>query len=198
MDMAKLVIKKVDNRTIRIEDLRKDEPARIRPAIYAAGGNPVTGYVYLQNEDSGEIYSAHYSDIEVDEEGVLESAEETVRALNAFIGNFNSPVGAIVNTPDGEMTLQDALDRIGNETKQKTATLSASGWEADSGKYKYQLTDSDIESSSRVDIVPATASLDVFRTAEFEPYLVISAGLATIWAKYLPTDDISIYYEIRI
>ncbi|MDR0681769.1 MAG: hypothetical protein LBG15_07980, partial [Dysgonamonadaceae bacterium] len=88
--MKRLIIKKLDEQTISIEDRRKGGPIQIQRAFYLADANSATGNVCIKNLDTKSIISVHYSEIEVDDLGVLDSAQETVSALNTFIGNFNS------------------------------------------------------------------------------------------------------------
>jgi hypothetical protein len=87
--MIKLIIRKIDERTISIQNTETEGQAQIRPAVYLAFGNPESGLVTIKNRDTGSTRWANYSEIEVDELGVLESVSETVAALNNFIGNFS-------------------------------------------------------------------------------------------------------------
>jgi hypothetical protein len=95
--MAQLIVSKVDDRTICIRDNRSHS-VKICPAVFMAWGNTDTRAVYLQNVHTREIYFAYFDEIEVDGKGVLSSLEETVSALNAFVGNFRGAGGTATPT----------------------------------------------------------------------------------------------------
>ena len=87
--MINLIVKQIDDTTISIEDILSNEKM-ILPAEYRAEGDSHTGMVHIRQNRERKIYTAHYSEIEVDELGILPTVEETVEELNKFIGNFNS------------------------------------------------------------------------------------------------------------
>ena len=98
--MATLIIKKIDDVTISIEDVLRQEKM-VFPAEYRAEGNCNTGVVTVRQSAWGAVYVAHFSEIEVDGLGVLSTVEETVGELNGFIGNFNYGENASGSTFDG-------------------------------------------------------------------------------------------------
>jgi hypothetical protein len=90
--MVKLIVKKIDDKNIEIEDVLKGTSETVG-TVYHARSNNKTGTVAIKYKDSV-VYFYHYSEIEVDTLGVLTSAADTARALNTFIGNFNPRGGA--------------------------------------------------------------------------------------------------------
>jgi hypothetical protein len=97
--MVKLIVKKIDDKTIEIEDVLKNSKKPLA-ARFHADGNDDTGTVAIKKKNSV-VHFCHFSEIEVDTLGVLPSVTETVTALNSFIGSFSSRGGASVTTLPG-------------------------------------------------------------------------------------------------
>ena len=120
--MANLIVKKIDNTTITIEDVLKGTKM-IDSAEYRADGNKTTGIVSVRKVPSGPVYFYHFSQIEVDELGVLPSIEETVQGLNKFIGSFKNGGGASGGTPITEHNDLDGRDDADCHTISATTGL---------------------------------------------------------------------------
>jgi hypothetical protein len=97
--MVKLVIKKIDDKTIEVEDVLKGTVDTLNAAFRAKGNNN-TGTVLIEGKDCV-LFFGDYSEIEVDTFGVLTNVSDTVTALNSFIGNFNSRGSASETTLPG-------------------------------------------------------------------------------------------------
>jgi hypothetical protein len=110
--MKKLVIKKVDEKNISIEDLTTSVEKFWRASLRAEG-NAFNGMISIYDESHKLVYYAYYSDIEVDEFGILGSVQETVQALNGFIGNFRFG-GSSSSTTEAEVVsiLEDYLQDV--------------------------------------------------------------------------------------
>jgi hypothetical protein len=79
---------------------------------------------------------------------------------------------------------------------QETGTLLASGWVADGSLYKYELANANITATSIVEVIPDNASYDVLVEAEPLPETVSATGTVTVWAKAIPSTDISVTINI--
>ena len=79
---------------------------------------------------------------------------------------------------------------------QATGTLLVSGWVADGSLFKYVLSNANITATSIVEVIPANAAYDVLVAAEPMPETVSASGTVTMWAKAIPTTDISVTINI--
>jgi hypothetical protein len=88
-----------------------------------------------------------------------------------------------------------------NQTIDATYEIPSFAWtEAGDGTGRYRLaySISSVRSSSRVDIVPLHSTLEVARAAEIEPYIEVSNGMVTLYAKNRPAGTITIYTRITV
>lgn len=80
--------------------------------------------------------------------------------------------------------------------KQKTVTLIEASWVADSGIFRYTLTDAEITATSLVDVIIGNTSVTIVQAAEVLPSTVANAGSVYIYSTNAPTGDIDIAYNI--
>lgn len=89
----------------------------------------------------------------------------------------------------------------GGETKPTVHTqhiLLATDWkETEDGFYAYILTDANIASNSLVQAIGTKESNQVIAEARFQAYMDIEPQTLTIYAEYLPTEDITIELYIE-
>lgn len=74
-------------------------------------------------------------------------------------------------------------------------TLASATWGTDkgvSGYYEYAFGNAAIKTNTKVDIVPATSSIETILAAGILPTVQSDAGIVTIYAQSIPTDDITV------
>lgn len=74
-------------------------------------------------------------------------------------------------------------------------TLASASWGEDkgtSGYYEYTFGNAAIKTNTKVDIVPATSSIETILAAGILPTVQSDVGTVTIYAQSIPTDDIAV------
>lgn len=80
--------------------------------------------------------------------------------------------------------------------KEVAATFSQLDWILENTIYKLTYLDSNITSTSRVDIIPNNSTINLVIAAEFLPQTVSANGSVDVFAKNEPTNDISVTLSI--
>lgn len=89
--------------------------------------------------------------------------------------------------------LQDGLADLIQVTP---VTLTTGGWSLVSGFYEYNYSNSNIESTSIIDIIPENASAGVFKLAGILPSTLNSLGSVKIYATNLPSSNMTVTINI--
>ena len=85
--MKKLIVEKIDDKTIRIEDLSR-QTSQVYSAEFRAQGNERKKIIKIHNGNESVVYLAHYAEIEVNGRSTWSNVQEVVSELNTFLGNF--------------------------------------------------------------------------------------------------------------
>lgn len=97
------------------------------------------------------------------------------------------------SSPTAHETLFDA--KQSKVTALQAQTIASASWGQDkgtSGYYEYVFGNAAIKTNTKVDIVPATASIEVILAAGILPTVKSDVGTVTIYAKSIPTADITV------
>ena len=97
--MKKLIVEKIDNKTIRIEDLSR-QTKQVYAAEFRAQGNERGKTVKIYNANENVVYLANYAEIEVNGRSSWANVQEVVSELNTFLGNFKNGGSASVENAD--------------------------------------------------------------------------------------------------
>ena len=97
--MKKLIVEKIDDKTIHIEDLSR-QTKQVYAAEFRAQGNERKGTVKIYNANESVVYLAHYAEIEVNGRTSWANVREVVSELNKFLGNFKNGGSASVENAD--------------------------------------------------------------------------------------------------
>ena len=124
---------------------------------------------------------------------------ETSRANaeNTRISNENGRVSA----ENARVTAENArvaaeLERQ-NKKKSFTHDILVANWTLVSGKYEAVISNSGILVDSFVDIIPSNDNIDIVRSAQIYPSVLISAGSVKVYSKFLPSGTISVTVNVN-
>lgn len=117
----------------------------------------------------------------------------------AALDTLQELAAALGNDPNFATTIMTLLGQKANKKKDKTATLTVAGWVndvANSGYYKYTISDADIVDNTHVRVLVDIASETIATDAEMIRTGYAVPGSATIYAKQTPAAVIGITYII--
>lgn len=139
------------------------------------------------------------------------NAETTrVNSENTRISNENNRMSAEntrVSNESGRVTAESLrvaaenarvaaeLERQ-NKKKSFTHDILVSNWSLVSGKYEAVISNAVILVDSFVDVIPNNDSVDIVRSAQIYPSVLISAGSVKVYSKFLPSDTISVTVNV--
>ena len=86
---------------------------------------------------------------------------------------------------------------INSNKKSFTYDISAEDWTLVSGKYEAVISNAGILANSFVDVIPSNDNVDIVRSAQIYPSVLISAGSVKVYSKFLPSDTISVTVNIN-
>lgn len=168
---------KVANKTETIaDDATTDSKYATVAAIKAYVGNRIQGHTH-NGTDSPKIAFSNLTG--TDQLATKDYADEAVATHDA--------------SPTAHETLFGAKQN--KVSALQAQTISASSWGEDvgtSGYYEYVFGNSAIKTNTRVDIVPATSSIEIIAAAGILPTVKSDVGTVTIYAKSIPTGDITV------
>ena len=126
-----------------------------------------------------------------------------VSAENTRTSNENSRVTAEntrVSNESGRVTAESArvaaeIERQNNK-KSFTYDILVSNWTLVSGKYEAVISNAGILSNSFVDIIPSNDHVDIVRSAQIYPSVLVSEGSIKVYSKFLPSGTISVTVNI--
>ncbi|MEI6750719.1 MAG: hypothetical protein WCM93_16305 [Bacteroidota bacterium] len=78
----------------------------------------------------------------------------------------------------------------------ESLVLLAISWSLVSGYYEYELSDSNIHSTSIVEVIPDNEDAETIQTAGILPKTVSSEGSVTLYSKNAPASDITVTINI--
>ena len=77
-----------------------------------------------------------------------------------------------------------------------THDILVANWNLVSGKYEAVISNAGILANSFVDIIPSNDNVDIVRSAQIYPSVLISAGSVKVYSKFLPSGTISVTVNI--
>ena len=103
-------------------------------------------------------------------------------------------------TPNG--TAKQGLTANGGVFDLPTKTsftydILVSNWSLVSGKYEAVISNVGILANSFVDVIPSNDHVDIVRSAQIYPSVLISAGSVKVYSKFLPSGTISVTVNIN-
>ena len=78
-----------------------------------------------------------------------------------------------------------------------THDILVSNWTLVGGKYEAAISNSGILADSFVDVIPSNDHVDIVRSAQIYPSVLISAGSVKVYSKFLPSGTISVTININ-
>ena len=78
-----------------------------------------------------------------------------------------------------------------------THDILVSNWALVSGKYEAVISNAGILANSFVDVIPSNDHVDIVRSAQIYPSVLISAGSVKVYSKFLPSDTITVTININ-
>ena len=78
-----------------------------------------------------------------------------------------------------------------------THNILVSNWTLVSGKYEAVISNAGILANSFVDVIPSNDNVDIVRSAQIYPSVLISAGSVKVYSKFLPSDTITVTININ-
>ena len=117
------------------------------------------------------------------------------------IGLGNVDNTSDLNKPISTAT-QNALNTKANivDIPSKTSfthDILVSNWTLVSGKYEAVISNAGILANSFVDVIPSNDHVDIVRSAQIYPSVLISAGSVKVYSKFLPSGTISVTVNIN-
>lgn len=117
--------------------------------------------------------------------------------LHSTVGKVKTYRMTFTDSSYFDYDVTDGADGTGGGVTQVTGlTILASGWVADGSLFKYVLSNANITATSIVEVIPAKSAHDVLVVAEPMEENESAAGTVTVWAKAIPTADISVTINI--
>ena len=138
-------------------------------------------------------------------ENTLVNSENTrISNENTRISAENSRVTAEssrVTAENERVTAENAraaaeIERQNNK-KSFTHDILVANWNLVSGKYEAVISNAGILADSFVDIIPSNDHVDIVRSAQIYPSVLISAGSVKVYSKFLPSGTISVTININ-
>jgi hypothetical protein len=77
-----------------------------------------------------------------------------------------------------------------------TYDILVSNWTLVSGKYEAVISNAGILANSFIDVIPSNDNVDIVRSAQIYPSVLISAGSVKVYSKFLPSDTITVTINI--
>jgi hypothetical protein len=116
-------------------------------------------------------------------------------------GNGNVDNTSDLNKPIST-AIQNELNKKANivDIPSKTSfthNILVSNWNLVSGKYEAVISNSGILANSFVDVIPSNDNVDIVRSAQIYPSVLISAGSVKVYSKFLPSDIITVTVNIN-
>ena len=113
---------------------------------------------------------------------------------------FKTPNGSATQalTADGgvfDLNTKADIDDIPTKTSF-THDILVSNWTLVSGKYEAVISNAGILANSFVDVIPSNDHVDIVRSAQIYPSVLISAGSVKVYSKFLPSGTISVTVNI--
>lgn len=98
----------------------------------------------------------------------------------------------------GVFDLNEKANIVDIPTKTSfTHDILVANWTLVSGKYEAVISNSGILANSFVDVIPSNDNVDIVRSAQIYPSVLISAGSVKVYSKFLPSDIISVTVNIN-
>lgn len=119
----------------------------------------------------------------------------------ADIGLGNVDNTSDLNKPISTAT-QTALNTKANivDIPSKTSftyDILVSNWTLVSGKYEAVISNAGILANSFVDVIPSNDNVDIVRSAQIYPSVLISEGSVKVYSKFLPSGTISVTVNVN-
>ena len=78
-----------------------------------------------------------------------------------------------------------------------THNILVANWNLVSGKYEAVISNAGILANSFIDVIPSNDHVDIVRSAQIYPSVLISAGSVKVYSKFLPSGTISVTVNIN-
>ena len=220
-----LKVDKVNGKQLSTEDYTTNEKNKLAgiqsgaEVNVNADWNAISGDAYILNKPTSFPPSIHTHSIsDVDNlQTALDGKESRISAgttaqywrgdktwqtLNkSAVGLSNVDNTSDVDKPISTAT-QSALNAKANivDIPSKTSfthNILVSNWNLVSGKYEAVISNAGILANSFVDVIPSNDHVDIVRSAQIYPSVLISAGSVKVYSKFLPSGTITVTININ-
>lgn len=163
--------------------------------------------MYLRHQYGGNITSLYVDgqNGKIKIEGTQNKFAALGTSLITGTKNFefpnNSGTLALLSDLSGFTTPSEVATQITtaiNSNKTSfTHNILVSDWTLVSGKYEAVISNAGILANSFVDVIPSNDNVDIVRSAQIYPSVLISAGSVKVYSKFLPSDTITVTININ-
>lgn len=114
----------------------------------------------------------------------------------SLIGSWPNGIELFIDSIRFQHTTQLQERAVGAVLQVQDQVIYAADWQEGSGFYYYEYFNPNIKATSTVDIIPVNDDIDLVLDAVMYPEINSSEGKATIYAVYIPANDIRVTVNI--
>ena len=149
-------------------------------------------------ETSSTAYRGDRGKTAYDQSQIIGNPHNTTKS-DIGLGNVDNT--SDLNKPISTAT-QNALNTKANIDDIPTKTsfthdILVSNWTLVSGKYEAVISNAGILANSFVDVIPSNDHVDIVRSSQIYPSVLISAGSVKVYSKFLPSGTISVTVNVN-